>query len=438
MRLTGTTLRIGTALAVIGAAYLPSSANAWGFPIPSLLPDLFQPVVVPPGPRTCPIDRESFFKDYEEQADGSYLYEGDVAVGHHEHVEKKYSEACKNFSLISAPDDFAEIMGAVKLDSGGNRAIWDASQRGQLTYCIQQSSTFNPIAPTQNMSDSQVLRLRQELDSAAKSWEQYADVDFINIGTFGQTCDELETNPSFQEPLFRVEGGARFGFGGIPGVAFFPDSPAAQRRVTISVDCIDNGRCTLGNGTIPLSGLVQHELGHVLGLVHEHIRVSSCDGIAVEGVDYESITTYDQNSVMHYRSSDCNGTGSDRWFITNRDRQTVADLYPASMPQPPMQAPVAAVIQPSKVFDEIPIFLDGSNSSDPNGEQLSYMWNFGDGNTLTTSNEIVSHIYKEPSIYMLSLTVTNASGLTGTFETTVKVDVNPGAMVAVRSLLLSP
>ena len=172
--------------------------------------------------------------------------------------------------------DLAEIQGAVKLDASGNRAIWDENQRLQLTYCVQQFPQQGDF-PRTSLTDRQVTTLKLELNSATAAWEDYANVDFIDVGGFSQTCEEVST-----PTLFRIAAGPSLATGGIPGVAFFPDSPEFQRVVRISVTCIEGGGCDLINSTISLSGLVRHELGHVLGLVHEHIRVSNCDGIAVQ------------------------------------------------------------------------------------------------------------------------------------------------------------
>lgn len=52
--------------------------------------------------------------------------------------------------------------------------------------------------------------------------------------------------------------------------------------------------------------------------------------------------------------------------------------------------------------------FDGSASSDPDGDKLSYKWSFGDGGTATDAK--VSHAYQENGVYHVSLTVDDQKG----------------------------
>ena len=72
------------------------------------------------------------------------------------------------------------------------------------------------------------------------------------------------------------------------------------------------------------------------------------------------------------------------------------------------------------------ISFNGKGSSDPQGEPLTYAWNFGDGTTGTGA--ISTHAYTAPQTYNVSLTVTNTSNLTATTTTTATiVGQNPAA-----------
>ena len=55
-------------------------------------------------------------------------------------------------------------------------------------------------------------------------------------------------------------------------------------------------------------GILRHELGHILGYVHEHVRAPDLEnqvGICKHEIErYEAITDYDPSSVMHFFCGD--------------------------------------------------------------------------------------------------------------------------------------
>ncbi|OLF13564.1 ThuA domain-containing protein [Actinophytocola xanthii] len=58
--------------------------------------------------------------------------------------------------------------------------------------------------------------------------------------------------------------------------------------------------------------------------------------------------------------------------------------------------------------------FDPAGTSDPDGGELTYAWDFdGDGTTDSTEEAPVTHTYSEPGQYTASLSVTDQSGLTG-------------------------
>jgi hypothetical protein len=72
-------------------------------------------------------------------------------------------------------------------------------------------------------------------------------------------------------------------------------------------------------------GVLRHELGHVLGFRHEHIRSeapAACPGEPLFGTT--PLTEYDPRSVMHYF---CGNVGSDDLDITEVDREGARKLY---------------------------------------------------------------------------------------------------------------
>jgi chitodextrinase len=73
------------------------------------------------------------------------------------------------------------------------------------------------------------------------------------------------------------------------------------------------------------------------------------------------------------------------------------------------------------------ISFNGNGSSDPQSQSLSYLWTFGDGAAATGSSP--SHDYFEAGDYVVSLTVTDTSGLVGTAASAVNIPENWGSSV---------
>jgi PKD repeat protein len=66
------------------------------------------------------------------------------------------------------------------------------------------------------------------------------------------------------------------------------------------------------------------------------------------------------------------------------------------------------------------ITFDGTGSSDPDGNIVSYAWEFGDGNTGTGPNP--THSYADAGKYFVTLTVTDSDGATNSDATLADVE----------------
>jgi hypothetical protein len=73
----------------------------------------------------------------------------------------------------------------------------------------------------------------------------------------------------------------------------------------------------------------------------------------------------------------------------------------------------------SGVVDEL-ITFDGSDSTDPNDDALTFRWDFGDGSS--GEGKTVEHTYDEPGDYTVTLTVEDETGLTDSYKATVTID----------------
>jgi uncharacterized repeat protein (TIGR01451 family) len=73
------------------------------------------------------------------------------------------------------------------------------------------------------------------------------------------------------------------------------------------------------------------------------------------------------------------------------------------------KAPTTIISHPennSQHFEDIPITFNSDDSYD-DGSNVSYYWDFGDGNTSTEKNP--THTYSEPGIYNVTLTITDSA-----------------------------
>src|SRR6266478_6216643 len=96
--------------------------------------------------------------------------------------------------------------------------------------------------------------------------------------------------------------------------SFFPHDDASRRNLNI-----DPSYFTTRADKV---GVLRHEMGHILGYRHEHIRGIS--GCYFEDNFWQPLTPYDPKSVMHYF---CGGGGSLQLELTALDRSGHRALY---------------------------------------------------------------------------------------------------------------
>jgi hypothetical protein len=86
---------------------------------------------------------------------------------------------------------------------------------------------------------------------------------------------------------------------------------------------------------------------------------------------------------------------------------TGPDIF--SLAVSPDRGPVAAFSAGAGPAGSVSL-LDGSASSSPDYAIASYLWEFGDGQTLTSALPAVQHVYAKPGSYTVTLTVTDQAG----------------------------
>lgn len=153
----------------------------------------------------------------------------------------------------------------------------------------------------------------RSLRAAAAEWEETCGVEFAYRPELDGS-DEVAPEGA----LFTVR---EHDTGGVLiAAAFFPQDPPQRRRVIIDPSFYK------ADLTYDRVGVLRHELGHVLGFRHEHIR----SGKPPQCPDEDTYGTkplneeYDPRSVMHYF---CGGLGSKDLAITDLDRTGAQKVY---------------------------------------------------------------------------------------------------------------
>jgi PKD repeat protein len=99
--------------------------------------------------------------------------------------------------------------------------------------------------------------------------------------------------------------------------------------------------------------------------------------------------------------------------------------------QPANQPPVADVGGPYSGDEDTPVGFDGSASTDPDNDPLSYSWDFGDGSI--GSGEFPSHTYSYGGEFTVVLTVLDGVSGEDTAQTTVSIQEVNDQPVAVHN-----
>jgi hypothetical protein len=247
---------------------------------------------------------DDFLKMSTKTFDGKEIYvvDGDIAVPADEVRPyydklvasiKAYNQALRDGLSTKVLESTVNVVGTAD-------DVWTPSLRGNLTYCVSDEFGADKIL------------IRDAMAGAAADLEAHGHFDFRYVSSQDANCNNTNASVVFSVRPW-LSGGA---------CSFFPSGGGCVLR-TLVINVADFG------GTVTHRGVLRHELGHSLGLRHEHIRFPGT--FCTEGGTWRAVTSYDAQSMMHYPS--CPGaTNTGDLAVTARDAQGIASLYAATLP----------------------------------------------------------------------------------------------------------
>lgn len=114
-----------------------------------------------------------------------------------------------------------------------------------------------------------------------------------------------------------------------------------------------------------------------------------------------------------------NGIYTVTLIVTDNDGATTTATATKTILNRP---PVAIFTESAEtVYTGTVLTFNASNSYDPDGTIVKYIWNFGDGNMTTMSSSIITHAYSENGDYMVTLTIADDDAGTASSSSTKTV-----------------
>lgn len=227
-------------------------------------------------------------------AEGDLLLDEDELLIHAQELDVK--ERVFKLSHYPSSSSNDKLLGIV---NNGKLVRW--APGFILTYCVLKS-TF------QNEKHYKIVR--KNMLAATKDWEETCGIQFKHISALDKSNSIKPEGVVFTVRGIQANGA-------FIASAFFPTYPKNRRKIRIDPSYFKTSFNKIG--------VLRHELGHVLGLRHEHIKNGApADCLDESQENTKSLSKYDPKSVMHYF---CGGVGSKQLSISQLDIKGSQKLY---------------------------------------------------------------------------------------------------------------
>ena len=200
---------------------------------------------------------------------------------------------------------------------------------------------------------------------------------------------------------------------------FYPEIPAGAKDITL-----ENYDMDVDGGELEAYVPSQNTRYAVTGSLSNKWAKTlvSVDAAQAERIDYVITKGTEKYANVVLRAKDAKGNSLPIYFRSSNTPRIAVVTTPAPRP---MAAPkVKEAKKESSTCNKFT--FDATQSYDPNNEELTYMWDFGDGTT--SDKPVVTHVYEKAGEYKVMLTVKDNSGMkcdTSSTSQVVKVNTPP-------------
>lgn len=222
-----------------------------------------------------------------------YLVEGDIRLTPAEYLEYRFP----HISYDIRPD-YRKIFGRIEHDT---LIRWPT---GTILHYAVVRSSFG--------SQEHYEMVVKNMALATAEWTGLTNIKFVHVGQKDNQTEEIPTGS-----LSFVVVGVKT-YGAFFANAFYPNQKRPEQRVVF----IDS---TYFTNDYDKLGMCRHEVGHILGFLHEQFRSGMpllCGNEIIHG-RYD-LTNYDPTSVMHYP---CGNAGSKNFTFSDSDKVGAAIAY---------------------------------------------------------------------------------------------------------------